>query len=59
MLQTHDYKDMGVTVNEAIIRPIFNECGAEEHDVVKLASGGTSQLVQKVLCLARVGGPHD
>ena len=46
------------TINEAIIGLVFDKCGAEEHDVVKLASEGASKLVQKVLCLTRVGRAH-
>ena len=59
MLQAHDHKDVWIAVHEALVCFIFNEGGAEKHDVVKLASEGASQLVQKILCLTGIGGPHD
>ena len=59
MLQAGNDKDVRVAVHEALVCSIFNECGAEEHDVVKLAPEGAAQLVEKILRLARVSGPHD
>ena len=59
MLQAGDDKDVRVAVHEVLISFIFNKGGAEEHDVVKLAPEGAPQLVEKILCLARVSGPHD
>ena len=59
MLKAHDHIDVRVAVHEALVGPIFNKCGAEEHDVVKLALEGAPQLVYKVLCLTGIGGPHD
>ena len=38
---------------------VFNEGRTEEHDVVKLAPKGSPQLVQKILCLTGIGGPHN
>ena len=57
VLQAAYDKDVWVAVHEALVRLVFNECGAEEHDVVKLAPERAAQLVEKILCLARVGGP--
>ena len=37
VLQAAHDKDMRVTVHKALVRLVFNEGGAEEHDVVKLA----------------------
>ena len=51
--------DVRIAVNEALVRLVFNEGGAEEHDVVKLASEGAAQLVEKILRFARVSGTHD
>ena len=31
----------------------------DKHDVVKLAPERPAQLVEKILCLTGVGGPHD
>ena len=59
MLQANNYPDVRVTVHEALVCHIVNEGGAEEHDVVKLALEGAPQLVQKILCLTGIGGPHD
>ena len=59
VLQAHDHIDVRVAVNEAFVSFIFNEGGAEEHNIVKLALEGTPQLVQKILCLTGIGGPHD
>ena len=58
MLFAHDHIDVRVAIHEALVSFIFNEGGAEEHDVVKLALEGTPQLVQKILCLG-IGRPHD
>ena len=59
MLQAHDHIDVRVAVHEALVCFVLNKGGAEEHDVVKLAPEGPSQLVQKILCLTGIGGPHD
>ena len=59
MLQAHDHIDVRIAVHEALVCFIFNKGGAEEHNIVKLALEGTPQLVQKILCLTGIGGPHD
>ena len=59
MLQAHDHIDVRVAVHEALVGLVLDKGGAEEHNVVKLASEGASQLVQKILCLTGIGGPHD
>ena len=59
MLQAHDHKDVRIAVHKAFVGLVLDKGGAEEHDVVKLAPEGTPQLVQKVLCLTGIGGPHD
>ena len=59
MLQAHDHIDVRVAVHEALVGLVLDKCGAEEHNVVKLASEGAPQLVKKVLCLTGIGGPHD
>ena len=59
MLQAHDHKDVRVAVHEALVGLVLDKGGAEEHDVVKLASEGAPQLVKKVLCLTGIRGPHD
>ena len=59
MLLAHDHKDVRVAVHEAPVCLVLDKSGAEEHDVVKLASEGAPQLIQKVLCLTGIGGPHD
>ena len=59
VLQAHDHKDVWIAVHEALVCLVLNKGGAEEHNVVKLASEGASQLVQKILCLTGIGGLHD
>ena len=59
VLQAGNDPDVRIAVHEALVRSIFNEGGAEEHDVVKLAPERAAQLVEKILCLAQVGGTHD
>ena len=59
MLMAHDHKDVRVAVHEALVCLVLNKSGAEEHDVVKLASEGAPQLVEKILCLTGIGGAHD
>ena len=59
MLQAHDHKDVRVAVHEALVCLVLDKGGAEEQDVVKLAFEGAPQLVQKILCLTGIGGPHD
>ena len=59
MLQAHDHINVRIAVHEALVCLVLDKSGAEEHDVIKLASEGAPQLVQKVLCLTGIGGPHD
>ena len=59
MLHAHDHIDVRIAVHEAFVGLVLDKGGAEEHDVVKLASEGAPQLVYKILCLTRIGGPHD
>ena len=59
MLLTHDHENVRIAVHEAGISCVLDKSGADEHDVVKLAFKGPPKLVQKILCLTRVGGPHD
>ena len=59
MLQAHDHIDVRVAVHEALVGLVLDKGGAEEHNVVKLAPEGAPQLVQKILCLTGIGGPHD
>ena len=59
MLQAGDYPDVRIAVHEALVCLVLDKCGAEEHDVVKLASEGAPQLVEKILCLTGIGGSHD
>ena len=59
MLQAHDHKDVRIAVHEALVCLVLDKSGAEERDVVKLASEGAPQLVYKILCLTGIGGPHD
>ena len=59
VLQAHDHKDVWIAVHEAFVGLVLNEGRAEEHNVVKLALEGSPQLVQKILCLTGIGGPHD
>ena len=50
---------MRVAVHKVLVCFVLNEGGAEEHDVVKLAPEGASQLVKKILGFTGIGGPHD
>ena len=59
MLQAGNHENVRIAVHEALVGRVLDKSGAEEHDVVKPASEGAPQLVQKILCLPRVGGPHD
>ena len=59
MLQAHDHIDVWIAVHEALVCLVLNKGGSEEHDVVKHAPEGASQLVQKILCLTGIGGPHN
>ena len=45
VLQAGDDNDVRVAVHEALVRPVLNEGGAKEHDVVKLAPKRAAQLV--------------
>ena len=49
MLLTHNHKDVRIAVHKAGVSCVLDKSGAEEHDVVKLASEWAPQLVQKVL----------
>ena len=59
MLQAGNHENVRIAVHEALVGRVVDKRGAEEHDVVKLASEGAPQQGKKILCLARVGGPHD
>ena len=59
VLQAHDHKDVWIAIHEALVCLVLNKGGAEEHNVVKLAPEGAPQLVQKILCLTGIGGPHN
>ena len=59
MLQAHDHINVRVAVHEALVCLVLDKGWAEEHNVVKLALEGAPQLVQKILCLTGIGGPHD
>ena len=59
MLQAHDHIDVRIAVHEALVCLVLDKCGAEEHDVVKLAPEGSPQLVQKILCFTGIGGSHN
>ena len=59
VLQAGNYPDVRVAVHEALVGLVLDKGGAEEHNVVKLALEGAPQLVQKILCLTGIGGPHD
>ena len=51
MLQTDNYENAWVFVNEAVVGGILNKGGAEENDVAKLPLEGATQLIQKILRL--------
>ena len=59
VLYAHDHIDVRVAIHEALVGLVLDKCGAEEHNVVKLAFEGAPQLVQKILCLTGIGGPHN
>ena len=59
MLLAHDHINVWIAVHETLVCLVLDKSGAEEHDVVKLALEGTPQLVQKILCLTGIGGPHN
>ena len=59
VLQAGNYPDVWIAVYEAVVCLVLDKSGAEEHDVIKLASEGAPQLVQKILCLTGIGGPHN
>ena len=59
VLQAHDHIDVWIAIYEAFVCLVIDKGGAEEHDVVNLAPEGSPQLVQKILCLTGIGGPHD
>ena len=59
VLQAHDHKDVRIAIHEALVCLVLDKGRAEEHNVVKLAPEGSPQLVQKILCLTGIGGPHN
>ena len=59
VLQAHDHINVWIAVHESLVGLVLDKCGAEEHNVVKLALEGAPQLVQKILCLTGIGGPHN
>ena len=59
MLLAHDHIDVWIAVHEALVCLVLDKGGAEEHNVVKLSLEGSPQLVQKILCLTGIGGPHN
>ena len=59
ILRAGNYKDVRIAVHEALVGLVLDKSGEEERDVVKLAFEWASQQVQKILCFARVGWPHD
>ena len=59
MLQANDHINVRIAVHEAFVGFVLDKGGAEEHNVVKLSFEGAPQLVQKILCLTGIGGPHD
>ena len=59
MLRAGNHKDVRIAVHEALRGLVLDKSGAEEHDVVKLASEWAPKLVQKILCLTGIGWPHD
>ena len=59
MLQAGNHENVRIAVHEALVGRVLDKSGTEEHDVVKAPAEGAPQLVQKILCLARVGRPHD
>ena len=59
MLQAGNYPDVRVAVHKALVCLVLDKSGAEEHNVVKLSLEGAPQLVQKILCLTGIGGPHN
>ena len=58
MLRACNYKDVRIAVHEALVGLVLDKSGAEEHDVVKLASEWDPQQVQKILCLTGIGRSH-
>ena len=54
-----NYPDVWIAIHEALVCLVLDKSGAEEHNVVKLALEGAPQLVQKILCLTGIGGPHN
>ena len=59
MLQADNHKNVRIAVHKALVGRVLNKSGAEEHDVVKAPPEGAPQQGEKILCLARVSGPHD
>ena len=59
MLLAGNHENVRIAVHEALVGRVLDKSGAEEHDVVKAPPEGPPQQGKKILCLARVGGPHD
>ena len=59
MLRAGNHENVRIAVHEALVGLVLDKSGEEEQYVVKLASEWAPQQVQKILCFARVGGPHD
>ena len=59
MLQAGNHENVRIAVHEALVGRVLDKSRAEEHNVVKATPKGAPQQVQKILCFARVGGPHD
>ena len=59
VLLAHDHINVWIAVHEALVGLVLDKCGAEEQNVVKLALEGAPQLVQKILCLNGISGPHN
>ena len=45
VLQAHDHKDVRIAIHEALVCLVLDKCRTEEHNIVKLAPEGASQLV--------------
>ena len=59
VLQANDHIDVRIAIHEALVGFVLDKGVAEEHNVVKLALEWSPQLVQKILSLTGIGGPHD
>ena len=59
MLQAGNHENVRIAVHEALVGRVLDKSGAEEYDVVKAPPKGPPQQGEKILCLARIRGPHD